>query len=254
MARASDFYRDESSISGRRQISQEELDKLAESVCRIQTVTETGGRDATGFLCQIQVKDRLRYGIVTNNHVIKNTDPNHLQHVKIIFKELRSGGDRAFYLNNENIGELHETYSEIDACFIELSVSFQNKLREWKREFLNTDVNLEEGDGILVIQYPGSENGEKPSYSYGQITDTDPLWDLPPVFELHTAPTEPGSSGSPILLMSRKVFGIHRGSQEDRNQLTKIHYLIERLNGKSVEEIDSTGTLKNILHYISCTI
>ncbi|EPS57196.1 hypothetical protein M569_17625, partial [Genlisea aurea] len=60
-------------------------------------------------------KNKRRYGLVTNHHIIESIDSDYLQYVKVIFKELVSCLDEVFYLNNENIGELRESYSDIDA-------------------------------------------------------------------------------------------------------------------------------------------
>ncbi|EPS57986.1 hypothetical protein M569_16831, partial [Genlisea aurea] len=158
--------------------------------------------------------------------------------------------DEVFYLNAENIGELRESYSDIDAAFIELSEQFQNQLRKSQREFLETDTNLNEDDSILVIKYSERPVEQKLLYSEGQILDeySQLVWDLPPGRELHNVPTHPGDSGSPVLI-NGKVFGIHTSSLKYNEEikdktLVRIQFLIEKLNGKTVEEISPIVYIK----------
>src|SRR5262249_9486791 len=119
-------------------------------------------------------------------------------------------------------------------------------LRKSQRKFLETDTNLNEDDSIFVIQYPALPSGQKLSYARGQIENSELVWDLPPACELHTALTQSGSSGSPILLANQKVFGIHMGASNysQHNTLVRIQFLLEKLNGKNSDEIVSTGILK----------
>lgn len=210
----------------------------------------------TGFICEIEVKSIRRFGLVTNNHVIKNLEPIQLKKVKLLFKKLVNSQDEneIFYLNDENIGELRVSYSDIDAAFIEFSEKFRKQLQNSQRQFLEIDTMLKESDGILMIQYPALSTGQKLSYAMGQIIDSDLVWDIPPCFELHSAPAMPGSSGSPLLLMSQKVYAIHTGASRNNNHnmCVRIEFLIGKLNGKTIGEIMSAGCLKLNSSFINC--
>ena len=98
--------------------------------------------------------------------------------------------------------------------------------------------NIYEKREIYLLQFP---NGKLSSYSVGIINKINNL-DIN-----HTASTECGSSGSPILnLLNLKIIAIYKGKTLfEYNEGTFLKLAIERFNEKYLNDLNDNNKLNN---------
>jgi len=217
------------------------------SICFIE-INDGGG---TGFFIKFPIpsKEKPMYGLMTNNHVL-NSD------------SVKPGNSFSIRLNGikkEIILNEHDfifTSELIDVTFIQLNDDFikDMKLKNPHFQFLDPYFDdCKKEDEIYIFQYP---NGELSS-SKGEIQSISGF------NYFHTASTEGGSSGSPLLNNDMDVIGIHKaGIRKKRinigTNINIIFYAIRTLYNKSyINDInkareptrelseDETKTLKN---------
>ncbi|KAG4102718.1 ankyrin [Neocallimastix lanati (nom. inval.)] len=160
--------------------------------------------NATGFLVKLHIPmmngtTKTLYGLMTNNHVIDLNYLKNYSEFKIIFKSINTD-----YTVKLDKSCFIFTCELIDVTFIELKKPLIKKLH--KRNFLDCDVNdCKIDDTIYVIQYP---KGEKLEFAHGKV-------EIIYGFDyLHSASTDKGSSGSPIINDDLKVVAIHKARRK----------------------------------------
>ena len=199
------------------------LTQMETHICKIILKESIG----TGFFCKIRYPDEFHLlpVLITNNHILNK---NELEINKIIRITLNDG------LIAKNIildkSRLIYTNKSLDTTIIEI------KAEDKIDKFLDVDDNVFDNDylniyekdtPIYIIQYP---EGAIASQSMGNIIQ------LSNKKIYHSCGTFPGSSGSPILLLSNfKVIGIHRGLKKTINNKAGIFikYPIEDFNKKN---------------------
>ena len=197
--------------------SQKIIEQMAKDICKINISEEQG----TGFFCKIPFpnKDNMLPVLITNNHVINNNILNSnnakipfiikddINKIKINLK------NRKKYTNEKydiTIIEIKEEDGIND--YLELDDKIINDIISNKNENL-----ISEKETIYIIHYPEGEL----SVSYGIFLDKhqDQKYNF-----AHKCATRRGSSGSPILNMKNKVFGVHK---EGANKYNKGAFLNE---------------------------
>ena len=214
------------------------LSQLEKCTCKI---IKDIGNNGTGFFCKIPYPDQFNLlpALITNNHVLNE---NNLQK----YCNIR------FTINDDNIekniliddSRLVFTDKEIDITIIEI------KLFDKIVHFLEIDEDIlteEENDNnsykeeqIYILQYP---KGEKASYSVGRVKS---ILDFNIEYYCYT---DFGSSGSPILLLSKfKVIAVHKKKTPFKyNQGTLIKVAIDKFNSQKqilAESPDKNNDLK----------
>jgi V8-like Glu-specific endopeptidase len=205
--------------------------QMENSICKIYG---ENGKKATGFFCSIPYFDKKLPFLITNNHVLNETEIENGRTIKFTVnnkkKEIIIDGSRIKYTNQE-----------LDITFIEIRPD-----KDEITNFIEIDPDINAEDDVLelecrkksvyIIHYPKG----KLSVSYGLI---DHLVDGKKLN--HCCNTEEGSSGSPILsLETYKILGIHYGGNDKRNFGTFIKYAIEevkkakKLGNKNENEIN----------------
>ena len=192
-------------------VDMSKMTQAAKGTCQIIV----DNKNATGFFVQLPLgrTGRTLRGLMTNNHVLGE-------------RELRDGFtffikpdlndnhmDRIYRINITN-GMFRFTDAVIDVSFIEIkptTIPGFNDIR-----YLDVDPNIDENSWITILQHPNGDPNLKQAigvYVGG--------WG----FEiLHEVNTNPGSSGSALLTIESKVFGIHKASNPSKhcNVATRI--------------------------------
>ena len=148
----------------------------------------------TGFFCKLPIRNNYLNILLTNNHIINKEFLKKEKELKIEYlkqlKIINLKGNRLIFTN-----------IEYDFTIIEI-------LKEdLINEFFEVEEYINENDclnkKIAIIQYP---KGDDISLANGIIINFNDN------FIKHSASTEKGSSGSPIIFINNtKVIGIHKG-------------------------------------------
>ena len=222
-----------------------ELLNMEKAMCKIKfekivdNKIKTG--KATGFFCKID-NFPIKYGLFTNNHVL---DENDIKVGKIINIEY----------NNEKkkikIDEKRRTYTdeELDYTCIELYESDNIKDYFEIDPILFEDKKSIEDSDIFILQYP---EGNELSFSYGKIIS------LEDNNIMHSASTEKGSSGSPIIRRSEQnyIIGLHYGGIKNHkyNLATIFDSILNHINDSNKpNEINCIYKIKdneNIIQFL----
>ena len=201
------------------------MSQLDRHICKIYVTKNEIG---TGFFCRIRYPDDNRRlpVLITNNHVLNEKDLEINNTIKITLDDDKI--EKNILINKFR---LTFTNPDLDVTIIEI------KPEDQINSFLEVDENVFDNDyieiyktdtPIYLLQYP---EGAFASHAIGRIDK------ILKVRIFHTCSTEPGSSGSPILLLSTfKVIGVHKGTKkgkdENSNLGTWIKFPIEEFNKK----------------------
>jgi len=199
---------------------------MKSSICLIKINNGGGEVLGTGFFIKLPIpsKEKPMYGLMTNNHVLdfESIKPGNV--VSVCINEFK----KDIILNENNFIFSSEL---VDVTFIQLNnnvisdIIFNNPYLK----FLNPCFNsCNEKDIIYIFQYPKGNL----SYAKGRIHSISRF------NYFHTASTEEGSSGSPLLNKNMEVIGIHKAGIENKkiNLATKfnvVNYAIRALYNKS---------------------
>ena len=185
----------------------------------------------TGFFFKqniSSIKYNNKYFLMTNNHVLNQDFFNDNTHLEIEHKKKQ----KIIPLNNR----IKYTNEELDFTIIEI-LPTDDFFSEIKYFFTidnyimsnNSESKYLKKD-ICIFQYP---NGEKLSFDKGQIKSIND-------YQIkHLVSTEPGSSGSPILLLNDfTIIGIHQAGKKNKedNKGIFMKNILNDINNISSEE------------------
>ena len=214
------------------------------NICRatVKIQLKNGGI-SSGFFLKFERNEKMFHCIMTNQHVIKSDMIEKGDEIITVKYENEKKQFNIKLDTKERIIKEFNTELKIDVTIIEI-IEKDNIIDDVYFLSANTDSdeNNEDflGKSILIAQYP---NG-KLSLSNGKILEIDPKNDY---LFYHTADTEPGSSGSPIVLkgeeeQQEEVIAIHKGGVDKlkRNAGFFIGIIIDimmayRKNGQGLE-------------------
>ena len=224
------------------------LHEVLKSVCKIIYKNEFG----TGFFIKLFKDDKELLCLMTNEHVIKKemVESREIIDVKYNYEQkwmkIKLDEKERYILYNK----------EMDITIIE--IISKDKIKD--KYFLLPNINKIDyiNKDIYIVQYPG---GNDLSYSEGKIKDIN-NYEL-----IYDASTQPGSSGSPILLKdTTEIIGIHKKgvNYKKENHGTLIYSFIQILNYKKKiyengeyyigEMLNGLRHGKGILYYKNGTI
>ena len=211
------------------------LRQMKNCVCKIHN----GKNKATGFFAKIPYYNDLLNVLITNNHVLGESDIADGQNITIslnnetIIKDIILDSNRKRYTNETldvTIIEIREKEDNINDFLLldKQIINLINKKSNTNNEkFLN---NLYENESIYLLNYM---NGEKIFSSYGLLKEIqqDEIY--------HQCCTDLGSSGSPILLLkNNQVIGVHFGAKK------KIEFNLGTLLVKPIIEFQQKYLVK----------
>ena len=197
-------------------ISKEEifdLFKMEESICKIlyeridQNAIKKG--KGTGFFCEMN-NFPIKYGLFTNNHVLNE---NNIKPGNIINIEYYNNS--SYIKKKIEIDEKRKVFTneELDYTCIELFES-DEIFKYFKIDpiLFTNDKNYIKNSDIFILQYP---KGNELSFSYGKILS------IADNKIYHSASTEEGSSGSPIIRRCKDfyIIGLHYGGIKRQNNI-----------------------------------
>ena len=171
--------------------------KKEDAICKIKINNGSG----TGFFCQIELNNKKMKCLFTNNHVlnisnieigskIKFLHQNRIKTIEIIKKRFVCTNKKLDYTCIEIFDdENFDNYFIIDP-----HINCNNPDEEYK------------DDKITILQCPGNEDVSIAEWRILEIQKNTKI--------IHSVSTEPGSSGSPIILSTRNlnIIGIHNAS------------------------------------------
>ena len=180
------------------------LSKFENCVCKLKVPQNNDSLGyATGFFCYIPSKEMTV--LITNNHVI---DENILRESKELFIYIVENEKEKEKIIDLTLDRVKFTSSKIDATAIEiLDEDFISGHFIIDEEFIKDQEFLKESVFNLLFPLGGNLKA-----SFGDIIkskrENNSL--------IHTAGTEKGSSGSPIILAKEfKVIGLHKGGSKN---------------------------------------
>ena len=201
-------------------ISKEEvidLFKMENSMCKISYENEKGERGkGSGFFCEL-MNFPIKYALFTNNHVLNESNIEIGSTIYFETCEKTFFGGSNPIKKQIKITENRKVFTnkELDYTCIELlqSDGITNffRINSQISNFDKTNITKLFKRDIFILQYP---KGNELSFSYGKIIyiDNNQIY--------HTASTESGSSGSPIIIRSKEnyIIGLHFGGFKKNNQ------------------------------------
>ena len=224
------------------QITKKMSSQLEENICKIHIIKEKGEKDfGTGFFCKIPFPDEFKLlpVLITCNHVL---DKESIKPNKII--NISLDDDR--WTTKIKIDEKRKIFSdeELDVTIIEIKPNkdkISNFLEIDENIFSDKYKNIYKKKEIYLLQYA---YGKISSHSEGIVNNINGI-----NIE-HTASTDFGSSGSPILnLFNMKVIGVHKKrTRFEYNEGTFIKFAIERFNKKYLNYLDDNNN-DNSIYY-----
>jgi len=173
------------------------LSQMKNSICKIYKC------NGTGFFCNIIFQNFDFKALITNYHVINKKYIEDNKIIKISLNDEKEKKDieldkRRIYFNDK-----------YDITIIEIKNSDKIKVNYLKIDEKIFEDNSElyyENESIYILHYP---NQDKASVSYGTIKKIE-NGNIN-----HICSTQPGSSGSPIMDLSKNtIVGIHAGASK----------------------------------------
>ena len=200
------------------------LNQMNNCVCRIYN-----NGNGTGFFTKIPFKSKLLPVLITNNHILNQNDIKNNETIILdlnndkILKKLKIDNNRLRYTNEKldiTIIEIKENEDKLNNEYLKLDDNIINYFKSNENEDPNYLNDIYSNESIYIINYPKDKDivvsyGKSPLLNESEIK--------------HYCSTEPGSSGSPILLINnQKLIGIHYGNSKnfDFNLGTLLIYSI----------------------------
>ena len=174
------------------------------SLCKILARNQV----SSGFLIKLFKGDQDFFCLMTNEHIITKDIIKNKEKIKFYYDN--ESKIKEINLNNERFIK-DFTDNELDITVIEILAKDKIDERYFLLPCIDYMINYERllNKEITVIQYPGG----KLRYSNGIIKE------IKKNEITHLASTEPGSSGSPILIKDTiKVIGIHKSGNKDNSE------------------------------------
>ena len=203
---------------------------------------EFNDRKASGFFLKFQRNKKPFHCLLTNQHVITSDMVNNKETITIKYdnenKELK------LKLNpTKRIIVCFQDFYELDVTLVEIIKDDKIKEEFYLSPKVNYNYSFKDfcGKDIQIVQYPG---GNDLSYSEGKITR---LYNNDENIFYHNSSTQPGSSGSPVVLKGEHtVLAIHKGSNLKENAGIFIKNIVEIMKDYSKKNSNFKNKNNNI--------
>ena len=191
-------------------------------MCKISFETEKGEKGkGSGFFCEID-KFPIKYALFTNNHVLNESNIEIRSKIHFEYLEFQNSLFNSSYKPSKKEIKITQnrkvfTNKELDYTCIELFESDGIKDFFKVEPKIFRDKNNLKGNDIFILQFP---KGNDISFSYGKILKIKEKDNI----ILHSASTDHGSSGSPIIRRGEDnyIIGLHYGGVENKFNLATI--------------------------------
>ena len=200
------------------------LEQMRNNVCKIHKGKIIG----TGFFAKIPFNKSLLSVLITNNHVLDESDIIDGKNIVISVNneskimDIKIHSKRKKYTNKDydvTIIEIKEEDNIKD--FLLLDKTIINLFKEENNNNIDYLSNIYENESIYLLNYM---NGGEIFASYGLLTNIEKSKIT------HKCNTDSGSSGSPILLLkNNQVIGIHYGFPKHNSHINFGTLLVKPL-------------------------
>ena len=162
----------------------------------------------TGFFCEID-NYPIKYALFTNNHTLNENDIKLGKNINIEYNNNNSCINKIIKIN-----EKRKVFTNKDLDYTCIELNKLDELGDIENYFkldpilFNNKDNLKNSD-IFILHYP---LGNELSFSCGKILS------LKNNIMKHSASTQEGSSGSPIIRRSKNnyIIGLHKGTYKTK--------------------------------------
>ena len=174
------------------------------AVCRVK---RGGNAEATAFLCHFDIpgQNARLYGIATCHHVLNGDDIRDENLSQFTLEFEGSPNKFSTQLSPQLLGPVRLTDADLDGTFLQLKIDIATRwANEHQLQFLPAgQPHLK--DQVLVLQHPGGGQLAIHQRVIEVVTSDGRL-------VYHSASTQPGSSGSPLVNLNGLVVGVHRAA------------------------------------------
>ena len=188
-------------IKGHKPVSIETINKARKSICKITSMVENSPIVGTGFF--MSIANSLRY-LVTCEHVMSYAIEKNSKICLEIYREKIY----ELELNGRSI-KILDHLKDIVAIEIKDSDSICKDIEffEYDKKYINHGYLIYRANHLFSVQY----------YKNDIVCSTGSLTNIQNSQFFHSLSTDIGSGGSPILLYSNHIIGIHLGSSNSNN-------------------------------------
>ena len=219
------------------------LFKMEKSMCKISFETLKGNiGKGTGFFCEIDINFPIKYALFTNNHILNEFN---IQKGNTIYFEYLPHSSNIPIKKEIKINQNRKAFTnkEFDYTCVELFKS--DGIADYFKiepKLFKFDKNIFKDNNIFILQFP---IGGDLSFSYGKILSfrNNQI--------IHSASTENGASGSPIIRKCKEnyIIGLHFGglknnkSEYEFNLATSFDSILDNIQ-KQYNEINNKNENK----------
>ena len=203
---------------------------------------EFNGGKASGFFLKCQRNKKLFHCLLTNQHVITSDMVNNKETITIKY----DNENKVLQLElnpKRRIIVCFQDFYKLDVTLVEIIKDDKIKEDFYLSPTVNYNYSFKDfcGKDIQIVQYPG---GNDLSYSEGKITR---LYNNNENVFYHNASTQPGSSGSPVVLKGEyTVLAIHKGTNLEENAGIFIKNIVEIMKNYSKKNLSFKNKNINI--------
>ncbi len=197
------------------------INKGKKATCKIFSTNENGnGITGSGFFCKIPYFNNKKYVLFTNEHILNEESIKFGYKIKLEYQNKI----KMIEITNKRFYQINLLYD-----FTCIEILNEDEIEDFYEIEDYKNINNYNNEDIAIVQYPkGGPMKVKAGY----------LKKINNYIINHTVDTDFGSSGSPIILLSRnfKIIGIHRKYNEKKNVKfgSYIKNIIEYINKNEI--------------------
>ena len=230
-----------------------DLFKFEESMCKISFERIENKENkiikgkGTGFFCEINGNFPIKYGLFTNNHILNEYN---LKLGSTIYFEYFSKSKSNYTKKELKLDDNRNIYTNKKLDYTCIEIFKSDKINDINNYFkidpiLFTNNKILKDSDIFILQYP-KNNELNFSFSYGKILS------LKENLMIHSASTDEGSSGSPIIRRCNEnyIIGLHKGGYLT-NYFDKNEDIDEKKEEKNICFVNISTIFDSILNDIN---
>ena len=208
------------------------FDKLYNAIIRI----EIKNNKATGFFMKTRIKGIQKYFILSNYHVISQSDVDQKKDITIYINETNNEIKKIIKLDkNKRLIKCFDKPKDVTL----IEILKEDNINEDKYlipdlNYKNEGFNYYVGKNFFLTGYPHSfEYPKEPHISSGKIDSIKNDFEFK-----HSLDTRAGSSGSPICLINKFIIGIHKAGNKE------LHLNYGTFIGAILDELEKNNSVQ----------